>query len=299
MCMKVVQVIAINSVTLDRTVRAKIAERIPQINEKFGARMSRFDSAFICGLIEAYRPRKIVEVGVSFGGTTAVILQCLSDLGYEFEMHSIDCEVRVVQDRSQLIGCLGEEARQLLGITSHKLHAGTILPQCIEEIGPDIDLLILDTMHSLPGETLDFLAAFPYLSENAVVCLHDVRENFKSWEKRALSATAALFSCVAAEKYINEDERRSHSYPNIAAFQITPDTGKYISNVVELLMVSWDYMPADEQLKAYLDVIEAHFGDEVNWILDRAVALNRDLWAQRPDATEEAPRGRLRRMLAR
>ena len=61
----------------------KIIPNIPNEPE-----MSEFDSSFLCGLIRKYMPKKIVEVGVAAGGTTAIILQCLALL-----KHNENCEV--------------------------------------------------------------------------------------------------------------------------------------------------------------------------------------------------------------
>lgn len=288
----------INEIEVDRSVRQKIVERIPEINGKAGADMSRFDSAFICGLMEEHRPRKIVEVGVDSGGTTAIILQCLSDLGYEFEMHSIDVRTESISNPNEPVGYLGERARQLLGITSHRLHAGTVLPQCIDEIGPDIDFLILDTYHCLPGEVLDFLAALPYCTDDAFVCLHDIRENFKTWNHRHLFGNAALFSCITGEKYLNDDGKRSHAYPNIGAVRITADTMRNAADVAALLMVSWDYLPSEDQLQSYGELIDAHYGEDVRWLISRAIELNRDLLSLSPKEPGGL-KGKLYRRLAK
>ena len=48
-----------------------------------------------------------------------------------------------------------------------------INPDVIDEIGSDIDFLILDTLHIVPGEILDFLVCLPYLTKDAIVVLHD------------------------------------------------------------------------------------------------------------------------------
>ena len=45
-------------------------------SEKY-SEMTSFEKAFLCGLLKEKRPKKIVELGVSGGGTTAVILTCL------------------------------------------------------------------------------------------------------------------------------------------------------------------------------------------------------------------------------
>ena len=40
---------------------------------------------WICSLIEKYKPRRILEIGVSTGGSTAVYLNCIKKLGISCE----------------------------------------------------------------------------------------------------------------------------------------------------------------------------------------------------------------------
>lgn len=56
--------------------------------------MTSFQHAFLCGLIKENHPTKIVEVGVSAGGTTEVILQCLKILNMKVDMYSVDWSER-------------------------------------------------------------------------------------------------------------------------------------------------------------------------------------------------------------
>lgn len=53
--------------------------------------MSPADHGFLCGLIKDYSPKKVVEVGVAGGDTTAVIMNCLSMTGNrEAVTYSVD-----------------------------------------------------------------------------------------------------------------------------------------------------------------------------------------------------------------
>ena len=52
--------------------------------------MSEHQSAFLCGMLCKSKPKNVLEVGVSGGATTAVILQCLADIGSSFKMASVD-----------------------------------------------------------------------------------------------------------------------------------------------------------------------------------------------------------------
>ena len=52
--------------------------------------MSPFESAFLRGLLREHRPSKIVGIGVSAGGTSALMLKAASMLDLECILHSID-----------------------------------------------------------------------------------------------------------------------------------------------------------------------------------------------------------------
>ena len=54
------------------------------------------------------------------------------------------------------------------------LKTGILACEFIETIGNEIDLVFIDTMHTTPGEMLDWLMALPFLKEEAIVVLHDI-----------------------------------------------------------------------------------------------------------------------------
>lgn len=41
--------------------------------------MSEFESAYLCGLINKFKPKKILEVGVAGGATTGIIIETLQE----------------------------------------------------------------------------------------------------------------------------------------------------------------------------------------------------------------------------
>lgn len=59
----------------------------------------------------------------------------------------------------------------------HQFMLGETIASRIEEIGNGIDFVILDTMHALPGELLDFISLYPYLDKRAVIVFHDVGQS--------------------------------------------------------------------------------------------------------------------------
>lgn len=244
--------------------------------------MSKFEREFLCGLIKEEQPKRILEIGVAAGATTAVILNCIRQLGFETEVISVDYSEKYYRDNSRQTGFIAEEFKSAsLYSYSHKYYLGNVIPAFIQEICAEdkgtIDFLILDTMHTLPGEILDFLVCLPFLSENAVVILHDVALNHVLTKDPAAIATGVLFSAVSAEKYYMIDHNNSFGISNISAFRITAETRKNIQDVFFSLLATWQYCPEDEELSKYRDIISHCYGEEFTAFFDRIVSSQRVL----------------------
>ena len=223
--------------------------------------MTEFESAFLCGLIKERKPRKIVEVGVAAGGTTAIMLKCIEMLGMaeNTEIYSVDLSERFYRGKGESSGYLAEGILHGNDVVfHHQFFLGRLLPEVIDEIGNSIDFLVLDTAHILPGELLDFLTAYPYLATNACVVLHDIANNHY-FESPESFATQVLFDAVVADKILTKDKDRRLHYPNIGAFIINQDTGKYISDVFNALVVTWSYKLDKRQRESYYSSFQKHY----------------------------------------
>lgn len=275
--------IHINAIPLDYEPRRKVLPNLPDYVSPKGERepeMSESQSAFLCGIIKTYRPKKILEVGIAGGATTAIILQALEDLGEPYEMHSVDLKEKFYRDSRFLTGFLAEFAKEkIFGELhgAHKFHLGKVLPQVIDEIGDGIDFVILDTAHSMPGEGLDFLAVLPYLKDNAIIVLHDVI--FHQWAFNAPQAiaTGILFSAATAEKFLNflpDDQSDPIRYPNIAAFKINEQTAENIDNVFLSLVLRWSYLPSAQELIIYCQHYRRFYSVELCEIFQEAINMN-------------------------
>lgn len=250
-------------------------EILEKISNNSRSEMTEWQLSFVCGLIKENRPQKIVEIGVAAGGTTAVVLNCISMLGLETQIHSIDISETLYSDCSLKTGYLAEQAIQVLNNTvNFKLHTGGISVEFLEEIGKEIDFLILDTMHILPGELLDFLACIPFLKEGAIIVLHDILLQHISYSYDAY-ATQLLLNTIVGEKMIGVDPSEISGYPNIGALKITKDTKKYIENVFSALLITWQYMLSEKQIKLYRDFYLKYYGKNYSEIFDKAVILNK------------------------
>ncbi len=250
----------------------KIFDKVPQYNGY--CEMSEFEQSFLCGLLKKKKPKKVLEIGVSAGGTSAVILNCLSLLGEKVEMYSVDLRDTYYRNTNLKAGFVAEEAKRYISEkVKHTLFTGNVIPAFIEQMGGDIDFLIIDTAHVLPGEMLDFLVCLPYLSSEAIVVLHDVSLNINGKDRNAY-ATKLLFDTVVADKYLMEAPDKFYNFPNIAAFQITEDTYKYIENVFSALTITWAYMPEKKHLDLYREILNKKYENkELIYLFDKAVDL--------------------------
>ena len=270
-----------NYEALDK-ILAKLKKHFPQ-HKNFVA-MKRSESGFICGLMNMARPKKVLEVGVASGGTATMILQQLEDFNDSYEMYSVDLNERF---HNEPIGWLAKFAKEnnLLAPQSiinerHKLYLGKYLPQVIDEIGSNIDFVILDTVHYTPGELLDFPVMLPYLKEGAIVVVHDISLNQLNYpfHKSDAHATGLLFSAVyAKEKYLNfkEDTKAMpFNYPNIGAFRVDHATREHIENVFLAMMLTWHYLPSVEELTIYHQFYKKHYPAEIIGLFDEAIKMN-------------------------
>lgn len=238
-----------------------------EISGEYATEMSNDQLAFLCGLLKKYTPEKIVEIGVAAGGTTAVMLNCIDMLDMPSQLFSIDLAEDFYRDSSKKTGYLADRFRTISNKTfDYVLYIGKYAVECVDDIGKYIDFLILDTVHSLPGELLDFLAYLPYLKEGCVVVLHDTALNHYSDNKDAF-ATRILFSSVMASKILYKDA-------SMAAFVVTGDTKKSIDNIFSVLMVTWNYLPSHREISLYKNIYSKYYTDENLEIFDLAVSLN-------------------------
>lgn len=159
----------------------------------------------------------------------------------------------------------------------HTFRLGKYLPQVIDEIGGEIDFVILDTVHFMPGEGMDFLTMLPYLKDGAIVVLHDVALHQSNLNSQNNCATGVLFSAVTADKFINfvpDSKNFKYSYPNIAAFQINEQTRANIENVFLTMILRWSYLPSQGEINLYRAHYQRHYPPELCSIFNEAVKMN-------------------------
>lgn len=227
--------------------------------------MTYKEHGFLCGLIKDKVPDKIVEVGVAGGGTTGVIMKCLDLVNPSAKMYSCDLNKMCYRRKDKPTGYQLEEIKdELTNYNNHKFLLGKYLPQFIDQIGGNIDVCVLDTVHRMPGEILDFLTILPFLNDGAVCILHDTANNLLGKPYKDTYATKILLDCVYTEKYYDFQNENL----NIGAFVVDHRTREYIANVFSSLSVTWAYEPSIRQLTTYRDVFKKYYDEECLSLFD-------------------------------
>jgi len=134
--------------------------------------MSFDERAFLNALILKNTPKKLLEIGVSSGGSSIVILNAIKNIP-SAKLYSIDLKDNWYKDSGKKTGYIVDDYQYLK--SKWKLFTGALALEFIEEIGRGIDFCFIDTAHYNPGEIFDILMVLPYLADDAVIVFHDVK----------------------------------------------------------------------------------------------------------------------------
>ena len=134
--------------------------------------MTKEERYFLNGMIRTHKPKKVLEIGIESGGGTAIILNALSDLEGS-ELFSVDYAQKSWNHPDKLSGFCAEEVLPELIYKWHVFRGGDV-SKFIEQIGRNIDMLVLDTVHIHPWETLNFICVLPFMKNDSWTILHDI-----------------------------------------------------------------------------------------------------------------------------
>jgi hypothetical protein len=234
------------------------------------AEMSRADHALMEMALERHAPRKILEVGVAAGGTTAMLLD---KMPRSSRLCSVDISTIYWKDAAKPVGFLAEE---LFGNDPRwRRFYGLDISSCIDQIGGDIDFAVLDTTHALPGELLSFMCILPFMSERSHIFIHDTglhtRDKIFANTKSRAYACALLFNAIySADKTMSDD-----GIPNSGLVEICRDhVIKNIYPVIDMLFMDWAYIPSKSILKLTAKYVAKFYSDANARLFQKAVLYN-------------------------
>lgn len=245
--------------------------------EKY-SEMSFNESALLSGLIKKLKPAKILEIGVAAGASTCVILKAINEMDTPASFFSCDLSENHYSLKNKKTGFLVDDLMPHLR-PSFTFFSGDIYPKFADEIGNEIDFVLLDAAHFLPGEILDFIAVLPNLSNNATVVLHDTSLHLMDYKRKYEHATRILFNTVNADKIAFKDTELYYFITNLSAFKITPDTHKNIANIFASTYLNWGYLPPEQQIQDYMKYFFKFYPHEYVEMIEIAYNTNKTIFA--------------------
>lgn len=261
---------------LDYTVRNELKEIIPDSHMSEYCEMSAFESALICGLIRKTNPKNILEVGVASGGTSSIILHAIQKYDLDTQLISID----IAKDwyRKKEVKPTGWQVIDRFGeINNWTLFTGSYLPELIVDFDTNFDLCIIDTVHMLPGELLDYLVAIKFMKLNGYMIFHDTQLfHTLLYYPRTYATKVILDTCVGDKLYFN-DHTSKLGIPNIGGFKIIPDTYKYLDNSFSALSMKWAYCIDDKQFQIYKHFYTDFYGKNYGIFFEKSYINNKEM----------------------
>ena len=242
--------------------------------------MSNVEKKFLNGIIRKQKPKKILEIGVAAGGSSSIILNAIKDIE-NATLYSIDYSTPYFRDKSKKTGYVVNEYFPHLA-NKWKLYTGGVSAKFIEEIGSEIDICLLDTVHANPGEILDLLTIIPFLKKDSIIILHDTILH-SYYSKNAIYnhyTNGTIFSCLKGEKYMS-NEGFFKNIGNIGAVQLN-DTSFNEDNIYSyffLLTLPWTYMLNNEDISYYEKIFYKHYSKKIFDIFFSIILFNKDLFS--------------------
>ncbi len=242
--------------------------------------MTDQDRNFLNSLILREKPKKIVEIGVSKGGSSGIILNAIKNLD-DAHLYSVDLNKECYSLKGKLTGFLMDSFPDLK--KKWTLLTGGTIYDYIDKIGDNVDLVLIDTVHANPGEILDALGIFPYLKKEAVIVFHDT--NLQICPQRGSEFTNnTLISAIYGEKIIPSPDSfkglRGY-FNNIGAIRLNEESLKNIYNVFNLLALHWTYFPTLDQLNKIKHFIKKHYGEFYLRYFENVILVQQNLYIEK------------------
>ena len=221
------------------------------------------------------KPKKLVEIGVSTGGSSAIILNSIKNINGA-KLYSIDKLTYCYRIPKKKTGFIVEEKFPEL-MNKWALYKGNITSAVIESIGKDIDLVFIDTAHYTPGEMLDWLQILPFLKEEATIVLHDIFLMYhrgKIVKKKKNFSNNQILVYIRGELFLPNYSDKVFSN-NIGAIKLCKEQNKFYRHYFMALGTQWEYMPNEDDLKLMRKFFKKYYGNKYVEIYDDAVEKNK------------------------
>jgi len=210
--------------------------------------MSYKDRAFLNGIIRKTKPKTIVEIGLSAGGSTCVILNAIRDMEntklYSFDYNTIWYrDLDIGQDNGRKTGFLVNQIVPNL-VSKWELFTGGIPAKYFDALPKDgIDICFIDTAHFNPGEHLNILEILPFMKKNGIIIYHDTAYH-------SLCHAVGTTNCISINtlngKRILLKSEKTMGLPNISAVILDENIENIFFALFSNLSLPWAYKITDD-----------------------------------------------------
>lgn len=255
--------------------------------------MATEERAFVLEMIQKHKPKKILSVGIAAGANEAMILDFLERENRlsETQFFSIDYSPTYYRNENKPSGFL--VALCVPHLQKYwNLYTGGFAANHLDKVGTDIDFCIIDTVHTAPGEALDFLMVLPYLSQNAVVIMHDLTYHFFDGGTHEFSnICSVLFNAYNGKKsypspyfFTQKEAPKGLSviFQNIGACVLSDNQmdKNNVESYFRVLNLPWYYMPNNEDLSVARAHFIKHYGEYFGEYFDKILEYQRK-WVEK------------------
>ena len=241
--------------------REKITDKIHRYSNW---QLTSEDPYFINGIIRKYKPKKCLEIGVAYGGSSILILNAIKDIKDSF-LISLDLNTYLYTGEKLETGYNVKKYFPEL-TDKWKLYTGDQPHKFLDKLNLKFDFLYLDTSHITPGEIINMIEALPFLEDNAIVILHDIMQHLPSYRTKNKNlkyhpSQIYLMTGLIGDKVIID--KKENGCTNIGAVFLYPNQERYYINYFLLLASNWEYMPTDEQIEDLRKFIKKYFKKDI------------------------------------
>lgn len=231
--------------------------------------MTNNERQFVNALILRYKPSNCLELGVAAGGASVVLLNALNYTGGG-NLTSIDLSRTLWKNNKKLTGWCVDHYPELK--KEWNLYTGDLAFSFMDDITDrgvkKFDFCLIDTVHKNPGEILDFLMIYPYLSENALVVFHDISAHIQNHDDKYMT-NCLLMSAISGKLLFPEQFAKiisSNCYEedmvNIGGVIIDTNLmDESIDKIFNLLSLKWNYRLSPNSQNELEIFFKKHYGD--------------------------------------
>lgn len=256
-----------------------MAEKLSEEDNTKYVEMTKEEIWLIKYLMQNYHPKKIVEIGISAGGNTVNLMNWKDD---DAQLFSVDIAEKWYKDKTKLSGFMADE---LENKENYEIYRGYDYLDIYEDIGKDIDFIIIDTAHVMPCEFLTFITALPQLKDGCIVILHDIHLNMKKFKNGKFGdyessqyCTGLLYGGASSQKKYS---LQTNHISNIGAFVLDESTRDNIKDLFRILCSKWYIIPFNLNMQKYREYVNDHYSEECNNLFCNCLDLQINYFAQK------------------